>query len=75
MAKIITGDVNATSSEAVEWIKKLCLHLNVPRLSAYGIKKEDFAVIVEKSAGSSSMQGNPIKLTKEEMAEILEKSL
>jgi alcohol dehydrogenase class IV len=41
-------------------------------LSSYGIPKDQFSVIADKSASSSSMQGNPIKLTKEELIEILE---
>jgi len=75
VAQLITGNPNAKSDEAVLWIKQLCKDLNVPTLSYYGIKKDDINVIVEKSANSSSMQGNPIKLTKEELTEIVEKSL
>jgi alcohol dehydrogenase class IV len=59
----------------VEWIKKLCKELNVPSLSSYGVQKEHIPEIVEKSAKSSSMQGNPIVLTKEELTHIIEQAL
>ena len=36
---------------------------------------EDIPVAVEKSAGSSSMQGNPVKLSHEVLAGILEEAL
>lgn len=60
--------------DGVQWIKQLCKDLNIPSLSFYGIKKDDFSIIIEKSIHSSSMQGNPIVLTKEELLSILELS-
>lgn len=71
VATLITGNSNATTDDAVQWIKHLCNKLNVRGLSAYGVKKDDFEALIEKASKSSSMQGNPIKLTKEELAEIL----
>lgn len=40
-------------------------------MNSIGIKKEDIPLIVEKSATSSSMQGNCIQLTKEELSSIM----
>ena len=37
--------------------------------------REDFPAIVEKAPHSSSMKGNPIVLTNDELTEILEKAL
>jgi alcohol dehydrogenase class IV len=47
----------------------------VPPLSSYGVTEEDFPLLIEKASVSSSMQGNPIKLTREEMGEILVRAM
>ncbi len=49
--------------------------LRIPPLRIYGIRREDFPEIVEKSAQASSMKGNPIALTRDELTEILERAL
>jgi alcohol dehydrogenase class IV len=64
------GPVKA--EDGVEWVEKTCAELQVPPLSRYGFTQADFASLIEKSAVSSSMQGNPIKLTVEEMHQILD---
>ncbi len=56
-------------------LEELVKTLGIPPLRTYGIKSEDFPTIVEQSAKSSSMKGNPIVLTNEELTEILEKAL
>ena len=56
-------------------VQALCAALNVPPLSTYGVKAGDFALIIEKAEKSSSMKGNPIELTREEMEEILRRAL
>jgi len=52
-----------------------CLLLKIPPLRTYGITPEDIPAIVEKSANASSMKGNPIVLTRDEMTQILQKAL
>jgi len=71
VAQIITGDPTATSTDAVKWIEQTCAIMNIPSLRAYGVKEEEYESVVEKSANASSMQGNPIKLTTEELRHIL----
>jgi alcohol dehydrogenase class IV len=71
VGQILTGDASATADDAVAWVQKLCNALQVPPLSSYGVTEEDFPLLIEKASVSSSMQGNPIKLTPEEMGEIL----
>ncbi|MBN1900005.1 iron-containing alcohol dehydrogenase [Candidatus Sumerlaeota bacterium] len=75
LAWIFTGNPAAKSEEAVSWIKNLCDALNVPHLSEYRIKKDDIPLIVEMAKNSSSMKGNPIELTDEELAMILDNAL
>jgi alcohol dehydrogenase class IV len=71
IARIITGAFAATAEDGIKWVQKLCGALKSPVLSAHGLKESDFPAVVEKSQKASSMQGNPIKLTSEELNGIL----
>jgi len=70
-ARILTGDSSASAGAGVEWVQELCQALHVPPLSDYGLAREDFPTVVEMAAQASSMQGNPIHLTIDEMEGIL----
>ena len=72
IARMLTGDPQATIEAGVAWLHKLIEALHIPSLGSYGLNPADFGTVVEKSARASSMQGNPVKLTEEEMREILE---
>ncbi len=73
MAHLLTGKSLALTG--VKWVQHLCEALQIPPLSTYGITREHIPLLVEKSRHSSSMKGNPIQLTGEEMTEILERAL
>lgn len=75
VAQILTGNLHAKAKDGVKWIQELCKHLQIPGLSTFGISKDDFKIIIENSMKASSMKGNPIELTYEELAYILEKAL
>jgi alcohol dehydrogenase class IV len=53
-------------------VSELCRELEVPGLRAYGVKEQDFPAIIAKAAAASSMKSNPVKLTNEQMREILQ---
>ena len=57
------------------WIADLCDALNLQPLSAFGIRRSNFPNIVEKSKNASSMKGNPVALTEEELTGILEEAM
>jgi len=75
ISQILSGKQEAQAHEGIAWIKNLCAALNIPPLSEFGLKKDDFPVIVAGSQKSSSMKGNPIALTNAELTNILEKSI
>ena len=75
IAQIVTGQANATASAGVVWIQELCATLQVPPLTSYGMTAADIALLVENAAKASSMKGNPILLTADEMREILTRAL
>jgi alcohol dehydrogenase class IV len=71
VAQIVTGDPQARAEDGVAWIQDLYEKLMIPSLSDYGLREDDFPVLIEKTAVASSTKGNPIQLTAEEMREIL----
>lgn len=72
IAVILTGDVTVTPEDGVEWLMELCEELNIPKLRDMGMGREDFDDMANKAASASSMKGNPVELTKDELLEILE---
>lgn len=75
IARFLTGNERATADDGVAWVGELCQALQIPSLASYGVTEEDFPALIEKASVSSSMKGNPIKLTPDEMSEILVRAL
>lgn len=75
IARLLTGDSHVRADDGADWVADLTAALQIPRLSTYGVMPEDIPEIAEKSASSSSMQGNPIKLTTAELHTALEMAL
>ena len=71
VARLLIGDDRATAEDGVKWVYRLTQTLNIPGLASYGMTDSDLPPLIEKSASASSMQGNPIKLTTDEMRAIL----
>jgi alcohol dehydrogenase class IV len=60
-----------TADEGVAWLAALCRDLQVPPLSALGITESDFSEIIDKAKNASSMKGNPVELSNEQLMSIL----
>lgn len=75
VARLLTGDPQATAEDGVAWCRALCDDLGVPPLGKYGMTQADVPELVAQSARSSSMKGNPLVLTEAELTEILERAL
>ncbi len=75
IAIMLTGDPDAIPEDGVAWVAHLANALSVPRLTELGVHAADIPEIVKRAAGASSMQGNPIKLTDDELAAVLESVL
>jgi alcohol dehydrogenase class IV len=71
VGKILTGDRGADAEHGVAWVKELCAELKVQPLSTYGFGHNDAPALIEKASAASSMKGNPIELTTNEMEGIL----
>lgn len=68
---LLTGRDEAGAQEAMESVGTLCAALAIPGLEAIGVRRPQLPTLVEKAAVASSMKGNPIQLTRQEMEEIL----
>ncbi len=75
IARFVTGDDQAETEDGVAWVYQLRDDLHIPGLRAYGFSEADVPALVEKSAKASSMAANPVRLSTEEMTEILLKAL
>jgi alcohol dehydrogenase class IV len=71
VAQLLTGRSTAGVRDAIEWLHQLCADLDVAPLSQFGFAAQDIPVVVAQAQKASSMKGNPIALTEEELRKIL----
>jgi alcohol dehydrogenase class IV len=75
VARTLTGQADAKAEDGAEWVARTCRELAIAPLATYGVRNSDVQELVEKASRASSMKGNPIALTPEEVAEVLTRSL
>lgn len=75
VAQWLTGRAEARAEDGVAWLRELCRDLQVQPLSAYGMSEADVPDLVERAKRTSSMRGNPIPLTEDEIGEIVRRSM
>ena len=75
IARFLTGSPQAAPEDGVKWVRELCGVLNVRGLRSYQITPDDAPALCDKATAASSMKGNPIVLTNEELQEILTKAI
>jgi alcohol dehydrogenase class IV len=71
VARLVTGRAAARADDAVAWAHELTSALAIPPLRAYGLREDDFDAVAEQAARASSMKGNPIELTRDELKTVL----
>ena len=72
---LLTGDPGADADRTVAWLTELTTTLQIPGLAAYGLEIGQLGDVIAASQRASSMRGNPIPLTDDEVAEIIHRSL
>jgi alcohol dehydrogenase class IV len=73
VARILCADPTATAEAGIEWIERLTRELEIPTLSQLGLQSDrDREQLIESAMASSSIKGNPIELTRDEMGEIID---
>jgi len=70
-AQILAGDPAAAIDDGLAWIRETVALLGVPQLGAFGIGPGQADEIAAKAARSSSMQGNPVPLSDDELRAIV----
>lgn len=68
------GD-GAAPESAARAAEKLVDKLRIPRLSQWGVRPADLPEAARQAEQASSMKGNPVKLTRAELEEMLEAAL
>ena len=75
VARLLTGNREADIMEGPAAIKKMTTTFSIPGLQSYGLQPEDMELLINKAAQASSMQGNPVILSRQELAAILNAAL
>ncbi len=74
-AELVTGHSNAATGDLLEWILETVSLFGIPQLSALGLHEETIPQAVEKAKKASSMKGNPVTFSDEELTHILKVAL
>ena len=75
VARLLTGNREADIMDGPTAITKMIIAFSIPGLQSYGLQAEDMELLINKAQHSSSMQGNPVKLSRQELAAILKAAL
>jgi alcohol dehydrogenase class IV len=75
VAALLTDRSDATPEDAIVWLEELTSALSIPGLASYGLDQDQISAVVAAAQKASSMRGNPIELSDEEVGEIVTRSL
>ena len=75
VACILTSNPKSQASDGVQWVLEHCASMNIQPLGGFGLDRTEFPEIIGKASQASSMKGNPIALTYDELLEILERAI
>ena len=74
-ARLLTGNPAASIEDGLAWIRETLSLLGVPGLAAYGLGPQDADDVAAKAMKSSSMRGNPVALSYDDLKAILRQAL
>jgi alcohol dehydrogenase class IV len=74
-AQLLTGKPGASVEDGLAWIGETVSLLGVPGLAAFGLGPGQADDIAAKAATSSSMQGNPVPLSHDELKAVVLQAL
>jgi len=75
VARLLTGDPQATVADGTRWLEKLTELLHVPCLGGYGVTAAHLPKLVQQAQQASSMKGNPVVLPAEVLIRTLTEAL
>ena len=71
VARLLTGDPQATAADGARSLADLCEQLSIPRLRTYGLTERHVPGVVAQAQKASSMKGNPVVLPADELTALL----
>jgi alcohol dehydrogenase class IV len=75
IGRMLEQRLDATAEDGVDWVRRLCADFNIAPLARHGVTAGHFPALVAGARRASSMKGNPIALTEEELTAVLQRSL
>ncbi len=75
VGSLLTGRHDAGADEGAAWVEATCRACGILALAAYGLSPDHVPDIIEQARQSSSMKGNPVELTDEELGELLRSAI
>lgn len=75
VARALLGRQDARAEDGPPWVLDLVQRMNIPGLGAHGVRSADLPALIDKGRRASSMKGNPIELSADDLGEILERAL
>jgi alcohol dehydrogenase class IV len=75
VAQLLTGDPAATPGDAINWLRRLVADLQIPGLGLYGVDQALITELVQNASRASSMKANPVELSRDELAAIVNEAL
>jgi alcohol dehydrogenase class IV len=75
VGRVLTGDLAADARAGVSRVRDLCAEMRIPPLREAGLTVADCSRLIPLAQRASSMQGNPVKLSEDELLWILEAAL
>jgi alcohol dehydrogenase class IV len=74
-ARLLTGQPAASVEDGLAWIRETLALLAVPGLARFGLGPEHADDVAAKAMTSSSMQGNPVRLSHDELKAVILQAL
>ena len=71
VAQILTGEASAAIDDGVAWLRALVNELGVRGLAAHGVGEPDLPALIAAGQRASSMKGNPLALSDDELRGVL----
>ena len=70
-AALLTGEPGASIEDGIAWVRQTVAALAIPGLGAFGLALDQAGGIADQALRSSSMRGNPVQLSQDDLRAIL----
>ena len=73
-AALLTGEPGAAIEDGVAWVRQTLTALAIPGLGAFGLALDQAGDIAAQALRSSSMRGNPVALSQDDLRAIIDRA-